>query len=312
MIYVIKKFMILIITLLLISMIAFFLFQIVPGDPVTARLGTNATPQRAEALREELGLNRPILLQYISWLGNFIRGDFGISYSYKMPVKDLLHGKMAVTISLAMISVFLIVISSIPMGIVTSKIKGRFTSSGFDILNQMTMAIPSFFLGIIIVLVFGLMLRWFTPGGYVSYEESMVGFIVSLIPPAIAIAIPKSAMLIKLLRNTIRNEWKEDYVRTAFSKGRSEHAVLVKHIMKNALIPVITLLGLIIADTLAGSIVVEQVFNLPGLGRLLVSSIGTRDYPVVQAIIVYIAGIVIIINFIVDLFYQWLDPRIRV
>lgn len=179
------------------------------------------------------------------------------------------------------------------------------------LLTQFLMAVPAFFLGIILTLVFGVVLRWFVPGSYVAPTENFGGYLRYLIFPAIAIAIPKIAMTVKFLKTSVIRELKLDYVRTARSKGNMEHAVLWKHVLKNALIPVITFMGMVIADVLAGSIVIEQVFNLPGVGRLLVVAIGNRDYPVVQAIVIYIASVVLIINFIVDLLYQKVDPRIR-
>ena len=180
------------------------------------------------------------------------------------------------------------------------------------LVNQIFMAVPSFFLGVLIILIFGLILKWFTPGNYISYTESRIGFLTYLIAPAMAIAVPKSAMVVKFLRNSVLEQEESDYVRTAYSKGNTEKRVLYGHILKNAFIPVVTILGMIAAETMAGSIVVEQVFNLPGLGRLLVSSIGNRDYPVVQAILVYIASVVVIMNGVVDVLYRYLDPRIRV
>ena len=173
------------------------------------------------------------------------------------------------------------------------------------------MAIPSFFLGIIIIIVFGLMLKWFTPGAYVDYRDNLAGFIIYIIPASFAVAIPKIAMMVKFLKNSLINELESDYVRTAYSKGAGEIRVLFVHVLRNGLMPAITLFGMIIAEIMAGSIVVEQVFNLPGLGTILVSSVSNRDYPVVQAIVVYIAFLVIISNCVVDILYHIIDPRVR-
>lgn len=309
--YIVKKALTLVGTLLLVSFIAFLLFQIVPGDPVTSMLGTEYSEERAESLREELGINKPVIVRYVNWLTDFVKGDFGISYKYKMPVSRLISDKMPVTMYLAVITLIVIVVISIPLGVFMARFGHRKVSKIFDIVNQSVMAVPSFFLGIMITIIFGLVLKWFTPGKYVSYRDDFNGFIMYLIPAAFAVAIPKIAMMVKFLKNSLIREMDSDYVRTAYSKGAGENRVLFCHVLRNGLMPAITLLGMIIAEIMAGSIVVEQVFNLPGLSAILVSSVSTRDYPVVQAIVVYIAFVVIITNCIVDILYHIIDPRVK-
>ncbi len=309
--YIVKKALTLVGTLLLVSFIAFLLFQIVPGDPVTSMLGTEYSEERAESLREELGINKPVIVRYVNWLTDFVKGNFGISYKYKMPVSRLISDKIPVTMYLAVITLIVIVIISIPLGVFMARFGHRKVSKIFDIVNQSVMAVPSFFLGIMITIIFGLVLKWFTPGKYVSYRDDFNGFIMYLIPAAFAVAIPKIAMMVKFLKNSLIREMDSDYVRTAYSKGAGENRVLFCHVLRNGLMPAITLLGMIIAEIMAGSIVVEQVFNLPGLSAILVSSVSTRDYPVVQAIVVYIAFVVIITNCIVDILYHIIDPRVK-
>lgn len=309
--YIVKKALTLAGTLLLVSFIAFLLFQIVPGDPVTSMLGTEYSEERAESLREELGINKPVIVRYVNWLTDFVKGDFGISYKYKLPVSRLISDKMPVTMYLAVITLIVIVIISVPLGVLMARFGHRKVSKVFDIVNQSVMAVPSFFLGIMITIIFGLVLKWFTPGKYVSYRDDFNGFIMYLIPAAFAVAIPKIAMMVKFLKNSLIREMDSDYVRTAYSKGAGENRVLFCHVLRNGLMPAITLLGMIIAEIMAGSIVVEQVFNLPGLSAILVSSVSTRDYPVVQAIVVYIAFVVIITNCIVDILYHIIDPRVK-
>ena len=309
--YIVKKALTLVGTLLLVSFIAFLLFQIVPGDPVTSMLGTEYSEERAESLREELGINKPVIVRYVNWLTDFVKGDFGISYKYKMPVSRLISDKIPVTMYLAVITLIVIVIISIPLGVFMARFGHRKVSKIFDIVNQSVMAVPSFFLGIMITIIFGLVLKWFTPGKYISYRDDFNGFIMYLIPAAFAVAIPKIAMMVKFLKNSLIREMDSDYVRTAYSKGAGENRVLFCHVLRNGLMPAITLLGMIIAEIMAGSIVVEQVFNLPGLSAILVSSVSTRDYPVVQAIVVYIAFVVIITNCIVDILYHIIDPRVK-
>lgn len=307
-----KKIATLIFTLFLISLAAFLVFQIIPGDPAAMMLDMDATDAQIEAMREQMGLDRPLPVRYVSWVTGFLRGDLGTSYNYQISVASLLKDKLPVTFALAGITFLFILLLSIPIGFLQVRFARKKAGTLLHIINQSLMAVPSFFLGVLIILIFGLILKWFTPGKYISYTENMGGFLAYLIAPALAIAIPKSAMVVKFLRNSVLEQSQSDYVRTAYSKGNPDKRVLYRHILKNACIPVITILGMMAAETMAGSIVVEQVFNLPGLGRLLVSSIGSRDYPVVQAIIVYIASVVVIMNGIVDVLYRFLDPRIRV
>lgn len=315
--YFIKKIVTLIITLLLVSILAFLAFQIIPGDVVHSILGTEATPEREEALREELGLDRPPVERYLNWGKDVLRGDFGVSYRYSknmnemMPVKELIGDKLPVTLWLALLSVGITVLIAIPLGVLWAGTKNKFLDGILNVLTQTSMAIPAFFLGILVTYLFGIAFKMFRPGAYVSYKTDFGGFIHYLIFPAIAIAIPKIGMTARFLRNSTLTELTSDYVRTARSKGASEKRILFKHVLRNAMLPVVTFLGMIIAEVVAGSIVVEQVFALPGIGRLLISSISTRDFPVVEILILYITFVVIIVYFIVDVLYRVLDPRIR-
>ena len=308
--YFAKKLAGLIATLLVVSFLVFLAFAVIPGDPATAMLGTEATPARVEALREELGLNAPLIERYAKWIADFVRGDMGTSYSYHMAVTEMIADKIPVTLALTAISFFLIVVISIPLGITCARYMDGALDHIIVVVNQVIMAVPPFFSGILITLVFGLVLHLFTPGGYVSYRTDWARFLGYMFFPALAIALPKIAMSTKLLRTSVLSEMKADYVRTAYSRGNGTRAVLYRHVLKNALIPVVTFLGMALSDMVAGSIIVEQVFNVPGLGRILLTSISNRDYPVVQAIIVCIAFLVILINFLVDLLYKLVDPRI--
>lgn len=309
--YLCKKLSVLLLTVLIVSFLAFLAFQVIPGDPAVNMLGTSATPEKVEALREQLGLNRPLPVRFAEWMKDFFFGDMGISYSYGTPVKSMLLNKLPITLTLTGLSFLLIVLLSVPLGIYTAKHEDSPITKTLDILNQVTMAVPAFFIGILITLLFGLVLRWFTPGGYVSYTSNLTGFLAYLIFPAFAIALPKAAMNTRLLKTSVLKEAKMDYVRTAYSRGNATNDVLYRHVLKNALIPVVTFLGMTLSDIVAGSLIVEQVFSIPGIGRMLVTSIANRDYPVVQAIIAMIAFIVILINFLVDILYQLIDPRMR-
>lgn len=310
--YVGKKIGTTIVTLILISFLVFFAFDLIPGDAAMARLGTEATPERLEALREQMGLNKPLLQRYADWLLAFVQGDFGTSYKYNMPVADMIGSKLPITVIMALISFVMMIVVSLPLGIYTAKHHGKTIDRCITVANQIIMAVPHFFMGILFTFFFGLVLKLFTPGDYVSYEKDFGGFIAYLIFPCIAIALPKIATSVKLLKSACVAESKKDYTRTAYSKGNDTNQVLYKHVLRNAMIPVITMWGMALADMLVGSIVIEQVFNIPGIGRILLTSISYRDYPVVQAIIVLIAFVVIVTNFVVDIIYQLIDPRISI
>ena len=309
--YFVKKFFSMAATLFLVSFLVFAAFEVIPGDVAVSMLGTNATESTVAALREELGLNRPFLTRFFEWIGSCLSGDFGESYSYHMPVWEMISEKIPITMTMALMSFLITVAVSIPLGVYLAKHAGSKVDKGMYMTNQVVMAVPSFFMGIIFTYFFGLVLRWFVPGGFVPYDKSMTGFLGYLIFPSIAIALPKIAMTVKLLRSSILTESKKDYVRTAYSRGNNTTEVLYRHVLKNAMIPVITFLGMTFTDMVAGSIVVEQVFNIPGLGRILLTSISNRDYPVVEIIILFIALLIMVVNFAVDILYRYLDPRIR-
>ncbi|MBR5248305.1 MAG: ABC transporter permease [Lachnospiraceae bacterium] len=309
--YVGKKILTMCLTLLLVSFLVFLCFTVIPGDPALAKLGTEATPERVEALRKEMGLDRPFMVRYGDWLISFIQGDMGKSYSYSLPVKQMLADKVPITVTMSVMSILIIIFVSIPLGLYVAKREGGVADRVIYAVNQVIMAVPPFFAGILITLLFGIVLKLFMPGGYVSYTQSITGFLGYMIFPSIAIALPKISMTVKLLRSGLVGEKKKDYVRTAYSRGNNTKGVLYKHILKNAMLPVVTFLGMTFTDIIAGSIIVEQVFSIPGIGRILMTSISNRDYPVVMAVIVSLAATVIVINGLVDLIYQWIDPRIR-
>ena len=309
--YILKKIGIFILTILAISILVFFAFQIIPGDPTTRMLGTQATPEKVAALREELGLNDPMIVRYFNWLTDFVKGDFGSSYSYNMPVRDLLTGKLSTTAALTGMSFLMVLLISFPLGILLARFAHTIPDRVFMVFNQIIMSIPSFFIGIIFTYVFGLVFKFFTPGDFVPHSVNPSNFWAYLVFPSLAIALPKSAMVIKLLRSSMVREMSEDYVRTAFSRGNSRWQVLRSHVMRNAIIPVVTFLAVTLVDIIAGSIIIEQVFAIPGIGRLLMTSILGRDLPVVQTIIMIISIAVITVNYIADISYKYIDPRIR-
>ena len=311
MLYILKKLGVMLLTLLIISALAFLAFELIPADPVDTILGTDYTEERAAALRAELGLDVPAAQRYFGWLTGFFTGDLGISYGYRVPVSELLEGKIFVTACLSAIAFVLVVIISIPVGIFLARFRGGIVDRIFSALNQVCMSIPPFFIGILFTSIFGLGMRLFIVGDFVGFDEDPARFFTYLFFAALSIALPKSAMTVKLLRSSIINEMGSDYVRTARSRGNGESGVLWRHVLRNSMLPVITFLAVTLADIVAGSIIIEQVFTVPGIGRMLIMSIGNRDHPVVLAIIMMISALVLFVNFLADVAYQYVDPRIR-
>ncbi len=310
--YIIKKVISMIITLVVVSLCVFLAFSIIPGDPALKKLGTEASPELIAQTREQMGLNDPVIIRYFRWFAAFLQGDMGKSYNYSVPVAGMILNKIPITLTMAIMSFLLTIVVSIPMGIITAKHEGGILDRVVTVINQVIMAVPPFFSGILITFIFGMIFKLFKPGGFISYSEDFAGFVGYLIFPSIAVALPKIAMTVKMLRGSVIDEAKKDYTRTAYSRGNNTNGVLYRHVLKNALIPVITFLGMLLADMIAGSIVIEQVFGIPGISRILLTSISNRDYPVVEAIIMGIAMIVIVTNLLVDIIYRIVDPRIGI
>lgn len=310
--YILKKFLTMVVTLIVVSILVFFAFSLIPGNPAVSKLGTEATPERINALMHEMGLDRPLMERFSDWLLGVLRGDFGISYSYGQPVTKLLSQKLVTTLILSVMAILLTVIIAFPVGIYMARKSDSKLDVALTTVNQIIMAVPSFFSGIILTLLFGVLFKLFTPGAFVSYKTDFLGCVGYLFFPALSIALPKISMVSKLLKDTAINEADKDYVRTAYSRGNRTKAVFYNHVLKNAMIPVITFLGMTFADIIAGSIIVEQVFSIPGMGRILLTSISGRDYPVVEAIILLLAAFVVLSNLLVDILYHKFDPRINI
>ncbi len=308
---ILKKAFTLIITLFLVSLLAFFAFQVIPGDPTTKILGTEATEAAREALRAELGLDGPVLTRYFRWLGNFLMGDMGISYSYRMPVTQMLADKLPVTFLLTVLSFLVTVAVSIPLGVLSGSVRSRAGELAVCVADQVVMSIPAFFVGILATWLFGTVLRIFSTGDFVSLRESFWGCTGYLLLPAVSIAIPRIAMTVKMLRSSIRTELRKDYVRTARSRGAGRWSILMRQVLKNAMIPAITFLTVSAAEIMTGSIIIERVFAIPGISQLLLTSISGRDFPVVQAIVVIMAAWIVLVHFLADILYTVMDPRIR-
>ena len=295
--YTAKKIATMLLTMVIVSFLTFVAFSLLSGDAATRLLGTEATPERLEALRIELGLNDPLLVRYGRWLWDALSGDLGTSYRYGQSVSSLMALAFA-----------LIVAVSIPLGVLSAKYAGGRLDRALTVINQVVMAVPPFFTGILFTYLFGLVLHLFIAG---AFPAGGVGhYIGYLFFPALAVALPRIAMTVKLLRTSILDEAQRDYVRTSMSRGRSRSGILYRHVLKNTLVPVLTFLAMTVADLLAGSVVIEQVFAVPGLGRLLLTSIEGRDEPVARAIVVLLAFAVILCNLLADLLARRIDPRL--
>ncbi|MCL1694357.1 ABC transporter permease [Lysinibacillus sp. BPa_S21] len=311
MMYMIRRFILLITTILLVSIITFGVFQILPGDPVRTMLGTEADPTQIENLRSELGLNRPLYEQYTDWMKGLLTGELGNSIRFSMPVTDLLSDRLPVTMSLAGLTLFIVLLISLPLGMFAARRQNKWSDMSLSTVTQVGMAIPSFWLGMILILYIGMQFSFFKISGYIPWTQSVAGALSTLLLPALTIAIPQIAVNFRYVRTAILEQVQLDYVRTIRSKGMSEQNVMYKHVLKNSMIPILTVFGLIMAEVVAGTIIVEQVFSLPGVGQLLITAISNRDFPLVQGIVMYITVAVVMINFIVDILYSVLDPRIR-
>ncbi|MFC4619445.1 ABC transporter permease [Camelliibacillus cellulosilyticus] len=310
--FVVRRIILLFVTLILISVITFFVFQILPGDPVRVILGPDADETQIRTMTKLLGLDQPGYMQYWHLVEGFFRGDLGDSIRFSKPVMALIMDRLPVTLSLAFYSLILVVVVSIPLGIFAAQRESKWSDFFLSSLTQVGMAIPTFFVGMLFILLLAITFKFFSPSGFVPWGESFIGAIKSLTLPALTIAIPQIAISYRYARNAILEQSKLDYVRTARGKGVSERLILFKHVLRNALIPVLTVFGLILAEVIAGTIVVEQVFSLPGIGKLLITAVQVRDFPVVQGLVLYIALVVVVINFLVDMLYAVLDPRIRI
>ena len=310
--FILRRILIAIITLFLVSVICFLIFSVIRGDPASNLGGIWVSPEQLEELREEMGLNRNIFVRYFDWLFKFLSGNPGKSYSFRgEDISVLITQRLPVTISLALLSLIFILFITFSVSILTIKREGNALDNIVNIFTAAGLSTPGFFLGLLFIFIFGFGFKLFTPGNFINYKENFFLFLGCLCFPALAIAIPNSAILIKFLRSSLFHELQRDYVRTAKSKGASSLQIIYRHVLKNACLPAVTMLGMIIAEVFSGSIIIEQVFTIPGIGRLLITAIGSRDYPLIQALIVYISFLVVIANTIADIFIIIIDPRIK-
>ncbi len=302
----------LVVSLVVASLAIFLVIEVAPGDPASFMLGVNARPDTVAALRTELGLDQGKAARYLTWVTGMLQGDFGTSYTYRTPVAGMIADRMWVSLPLALYALTLSTLIAFPAGIYAASRRGRAGDLGVMGATQLGVAVPNFWFAMILVLIFAINLRWFSAGGFPGWDKGFWAGVKALTLPAIALALPQAAILARVMRSSLLEMLNEDFIRTARAKGLSARQTLWRHALRNAMIPVLTILGLQFSFLLAGAIIIEQVFFLPGLGRLVFQSISARDLIVVESVVMLLVFAVILVNFVVDLAYAAVDPRLRV
>lgn len=309
--YLAKRLGIAAVTLVLASLVVFAVLEIVPGDPARVMLGMNASDAQVEQLRDQMGLNAPLIERYLHWAAGLLSLDFGRSYTYSVPVIDLVLERIVVSLPLALIALALSTVIAIPVGLYAASRRGAAGDAVAMGAAQLGVAIPNFWFALMLVYLFAVWLRWVPAGGFPGWGAGVWPALKSLLLPAIALALPQAAILARVTRSALIEVLNEDYIRTARAKGMPYRAVLWRHALRNALIPVVTIMGLQFAFLLAGTIIIENVFYLPGLGRLVFQAITQRDLIVVESVVMLLVATVIAVNLVVDLTYAIVDPRLR-
>ena len=309
--YVLFRLVSLFVSLAVASLVIFAAIEVIPGDPAAFMLGLNAEPETVAALRAELGLEGTLPARYVSWVGGMLQGDFGTSYTYRVPVSDLVAARLWVSLPLTVYAMILSTVIAIPVGMLAAARRGRAADLSVMGATQLGIAVPNFWFAMILVLIFAINLKWFGAGGFPGWENGIWPALKALTLPAIALALPQASILARVMRSSMLDTLGQDYIRTARAKGLSERQTAIRHAMRNALIPVMTILGLQFSFLLAGAIIIENVFFLPGLGRLIFQGITQRDLVVVESVVMLLVFSVILITFIVDLTYALIDPRLR-
>ena len=310
--FLIKRFATFLATLAAASIVVFALQGVLPGNAAQVMLGESATPEAVAALSQKLGLDQPPVVRYGRWVGGLLRGDLGTSVAYDTPVAALIAERLAVSAPLALMAMALTTVIALALGIYAASRHNGLGDVGVMAASQVGIAIPNFWFAILLILVFSVKLQWFSAGGFPGWEEGAWPAFKALILPAVALAVVQAAILARITRSAVLDVLREDFVRTARAKGLSQRQVLWRHVLRNAFVPVLTVMGLQFANLLTGTIVVENVFSLPGLGRLIFQAISNRDLLVVQNVVMLLAAAVIVINFVVDVLYVVIDPRLKV
>jgi len=301
----------LVVTLFFVSILVFVVVRVLPGDPALIIIGPNGSPEAAAQLREAMGLNRPLAVQFAEWIGRAARGDLGRSIQYDVPVTRLILSRLQVTLPLTLLAAALMVGAAVPLGVFAATRHRRVADYLTMVLSQLGVAVPGFWAGLLLILLFSVRVGWVQSGGFDGWGQGVWPALKSLLLPAAALGFFQFAVLARTTRSAVLEVLREEYVKTARAKGVSETAVLFRHTLANAMIPVLTVAGIQLGQLMAGSIILESVFYLPGLGRLALGAISARDLPVVQGVVLFVASLIVVINVAVDLLYGFLDPRIR-
>jgi peptide/nickel transport system permease protein len=309
--YSLKRLLSLLVSLAVASLVIFLVIEVAPGDPASYMLGINAQPDTVAALRAELGLDVPKIQRYLNWVSGMLAGDFGTSYTYRTPITGMIGDRLWVSLPLALYALTLSTIIAFPAGIYAAARRGKAGDVAVMGATQLGVAVPNFWFAMMMVLIFAINLRWFSAGGFAGWDKGFLAGMKSLTLPAISLALPQAAILARVMRSSLLDILGEDFMRTARAKGLSRRQALWRHGVRNALIPVLTIIGLQFSFLLAGSIIIEQVFYLPGLGRLVFQAISARDLIVVESVVMLLVFAVIVVNFAVDLAYALVDPRLR-
>ena len=309
--YTLKRALSLGLSLVVASLVIFFVIEVVPGDPASFMLGLNAQPDTIAALRSELGLDVSKLERYLVWVGGMLQGDFGSSYTYSTPVTEMIGDRIWVSLPLPLSALTLSTLIAFPAGIYAASRRGKPGDMAVMGATQLGIAVPNFWFAMMLVLIFAINLRWFSAGGFAGWDKGAAAAMKSLTLPAIALALPQSAILARVMRSALLDVLGEDFMRTARAKGLTRRQALMRHGLRNAMIPVLTIIGMQFSFLLAGAIIIEQVFFLPGLGRLIFQSISARDLIVVESVVMLLVFLVILVTFLVDLAYAAVDPRLR-
>lgn len=309
--YTLKRLLSLGLSLVAASAVIFLAIEVVPGDPASYMLGINAQPDTVAALREELGLNVSAISRYLTWVGGMLTGDFGISYTYRTPVVGMIGDRIMISLPLAIYALVLSTLIAFPAGILAASRRGTATDVSIMGATQLGVAIPNFWFAMLLVVVFSINLRWFSAGGFPGWDKGFFLGMKSLTLPAIALALPQASILARVMRSALIDTMNEDFIRTARAKGLSKRQAMWRHALRNAMIPVLTIIGLQFSFLMAGAIIIENVFFLPGLGRLVFQSISQRDLIVVESVVMLLVFAVVLVTFMVDIAYAAVDPRLR-
>lgn len=293
------------------SVVIFTMIELVPGDPASFMLGINAAPDTLAALRRELGLDADPVTRYLSWVSGMLIGDFGVSYTYQVPVADLVAARLGLSLPLAIMALLISIVIAIPVGLIAATRRGGAIDAGIMGITQLGVAIPNFWFAMLLVLVFAIQLQWVSAGGFPGWEAGLMAGLKSLALPATALAVQQASILARVMRSAMLDTLNQDYMRTARARGLTRWQAVIRHGLRNAMIPVLTILGLQFSFLIAGAIIIENVFFLPGLGRLVFQGITQRDLIVVESVVMLLVFAVIMVNFLVDIAYVIIDPRLR-